>query len=40
LLLLFLFFFNHALLRKWLWLFVHERVVWERVVVDSKFGSL
>jgi len=31
--------FNRALLRKWLWRYVHEREAWWRVVVDSKFGS-
>jgi hypothetical protein len=32
--------FNRALLRKWLWHYVHEREAWWRVLVDSKFGSL
>jgi hypothetical protein len=31
--------FNSALLRKWLWCYVHERKALWRVVVDSKYGS-
>lgn len=32
--------FSRALLGKGLWHYVHERVAWWTVVVDSKFGSL
>jgi len=32
--------FNHALLKKWLWHYLHEREGWCRVMVDSKFGRL
>jgi hypothetical protein len=32
--------FNRALLRKWLWRYVHEREVWWRIVVYAKFGSV
>lgn len=32
--------FDHGLLGKWLWCYMHEREFLWRVVVDSKYGSL
>ena len=34
-----IFFFNQALLGKWLWCYFHEREIFWRMVVDSKYGS-
>lgn len=31
--------FNCALLGKLLWLYVHERGAWQRIVVDAKYSS-
>jgi hypothetical protein len=31
--------FNRTLWGEWLWLYVHEREAFQRVIVDSKYGS-